>query len=69
MNWRKDDWWEKSAWSVKVYLIFVMGEALDQEMIMLGKSLIPTSSYDFPKCGEFSCPSYGDWYSLLPTIK
>lgn len=25
---------------MKVYLIFVMGEALDQEMIMLGKSLM-----------------------------
>lgn len=67
-NLRKGDYLEKSAWSVKVYFIFVMGEPLDQGMIRLEKSIL-TSFCDFPKCREFSCLNYGDWYSLLLTIK
>lgn len=68
-NLRKGDYWEKSAWNVKVYFIFVVGEPLDQEMIRLEKSSILTIFCDLPKCGEFSFPNYGDWYTLLLTIK
>lgn len=46
-------------------LIFVMGEPLDQEMITLGDSSVPTSFYDFPECEAFCWLIYGELYSLL----
>lgn len=61
-NLRKGDQWEKNAWSVKVYFIFVMEELGNDQVEEI---LIFIGFCDFVECGEFSCLSYGDWYSFL----